>query len=84
MIIAKFSSFFTDTLKCVKCPTSRIDCETIFLSILKNFFSSDRIFGGKSISAIYNDSGGGTKKLAAAQKKTVAHRKIVERAYHFP
>ena len=52
MIIDKFSSFFTDTPKCVKCPTSRIDCETNFLSILENFFQSGCIFGGKSISAI--------------------------------
>ena len=38
----------------VKCPTSRMDCETDFLSILENFFQSGRIFGGTSISVIYN------------------------------
>ena len=54
MIIGNFSSFLTDTLKCVKCPTSRIDCETNFLSILDFFFQSGCIFAGNFISAVYN------------------------------
>ena len=39
MIIDKCSSFLIQIDRNVKCPTSRIDCEMIFLSILKNFFS---------------------------------------------
>ena len=53
MIISKFSSFL-QIHRNVKCPTSRTDCETNFLSILENFFQSDCILAGKSISAIYN------------------------------
>ena len=36
--LSLFFFIFTDTPKCVKCPTSRIDCEANFLSILENFF----------------------------------------------
>ena len=44
---------FLQTHRSVKCPSSMIDCETNFLSILENFFQSDSIFGGKNISAVY-------------------------------
>ena len=51
MFIDKFSFFF---YRCtgMKCPTSRIDCEKNFLSILEHFFQSCCIFSGKSKSAI--------------------------------
>ena len=76
--------FFTDT---PKCEVFLQIVKRIFYRFWKTFFQSDCIFGGKFISAIYNDFGGGAKKFAAAQKKSLAHRKInsvVERPYHFP
>ena len=49
MIFDEFSNFF---MNIDEISTSRIDCETNFLSMLENFFQSGCIFAGKSISSI--------------------------------
>ena len=84
MIIDKCSSFLIQNDRNVKCPTSRIDCEMIFLSILENFFQSDCIFPGKSISGIYNVLEAITKRTMVFFLSTEAEKGSAKLCTCFP
>ena len=60
----------------MKCPTSRIDCETNFYRFWKTFFQSGCIFSGKNISAIVQTFRGSGDAFITCQWPQIVKNKV--------